>query len=87
MAYCHIHEGSAGVSTFPLTGRSRLLIVHFKTRAYQTTSFAVDLTNAVKVTSFGQFAPLYAQMLFTLIQFSSNKQQCIFFARGVVLSL
>jgi hypothetical protein len=50
MAYCHIHEGSAGVSAFPLTGRSRLLIVHFNTRAYQATSFAFDLTNAVKVT-------------------------------------
>jgi hypothetical protein len=53
MAYCHIHEGSAGVSAFPLTGRSRLLIVHFNTRAYQTTSFPFDLTNAVKVTGSG----------------------------------
>ena len=54
MAYCHIHEGSAGMSAFPLTGRSRLLIVHFNTRAYQTTSFAFDLTNAVKVTGSGE---------------------------------
>jgi len=54
MACCHIHEGSAGVSAFPLTGRSRLLIVHFNTRAYQTTSFAFDLTTAVKVTGAGE---------------------------------
>lgn len=54
MAYCHIHEGSAGVSAFCLTGRSRLLIVHFNTRAYQTTSFRVVLTNAVKVTGSGE---------------------------------
>jgi len=54
MACYHIHEGSAGVSAFPLTGRGRLLIVHFNTRAYQTTSFAFDLTNAVKVTGSGE---------------------------------
>jgi DUF1680 family protein len=54
MAYCHIHEGSAGVSAFPLTGRSRLLTVHFNTRAYQPTSFAFDLSNAVKVTGSGE---------------------------------
>jgi hypothetical protein len=54
MAYCHIQEGSEGVSAFPLTGRSRLLIVHFNTRAYQTTSFAFDLTNVVKVTGSGE---------------------------------
>jgi hypothetical protein len=54
MAYCHIHEGSAGVSAFPLTGRDRLMNVHFSTRAYQTTSFSIVLTNAVKVTGSGE---------------------------------
>jgi hypothetical protein len=64
------------VSAFPLTGRSRLLIVHFNTRAYQTTSFAVVLTNAVKLTGSEELrAALCAQMFFILNQFSNNKQQ------------